>query len=276
MNHQAALQITDLHNHLVPGVDDGARTLEEALESLERLRQEGIGALVTTPHLDGSLTLSEEGFQKRMKEVDTAWLDLKAAADRSYPEMVLLRGHEVMLDVPHPDLSDPRTRLGGGPFVLVEWPGLRVPPGAEQVLERLREEGYRLILAHPERYHGLDERLSMPGRWRESGALLQMNYGSLVGRYGDAARRKALTLLERGWVDLFSTDFHGRSHLSIYLRAVQEAMEEFEALGQFHLLAHTNPARILQGKEPEPVPPLQVKRSLWDKVREIFQGSTHW
>lgn len=268
--------VTDLHSHLVPGVDDGARTLEEALEALARLRDEGVTSLVTTPHLDASLTLSDTAFETRMREMRVGWEALEGAAAERFPEMTVLLGHEVMLDVPHPDLSDPRIHLAEGPFILVEWPGLRVPPATGPVLDRLREEGHRLILAHPERYHGLDGELALPGEWREKGVLLQVNYGSLAGRYGDGPRRRARTLLERGWVDLFSTDFHGRAHLSIYLGAVREAMEEVGGQEQFELLSSTNPGRILQGDEPLPVPPLVLKKSLWDRVRDILQGGGRW
>lgn len=266
--------VTDLHSHLVPGVDDGARTLEEAMEGLGRLEARGVRQLVTTPHLDASVTLSPEAFRGRMEEISVGWEALKGAARETYPEITLQRGHEVMLDVPHPDLSDPRTHLAGGPFVLVEWPRLRVPPSTGPVLDRLREDGHRIILAHPERYGGLDPDLRLPGEWRERGAFLQMNYGSLVGRYGEVPRQRALILLERGWGDLFSTDFHGRPHLSIYLSRVREALEGLGGGEQFFLMASVNPARVLQGEDPVPVPPLAFKRSLWDKVRKALQDVT--
>ena len=276
MSSQNAFRITDLHSHLVPGVDDGARTLKESLEALARLKGEGVDTLVTTPHLDASLTLSQEALEARLGEIGIGWEALKEAAAGSFPEMEVHRGHEIMLDVPSPDLSDPRLHLAGGPFILVEWPSLRVPPATAPVLERLRKEGHRLILAHPERYHGLDQELAMPGEWRDLGVLLQVNYGSLAGRYGVGPRRRARTLLERGWADLFSTDFHGRPHLSIYLGAVREAMEELGGGEQFRLLAGTNPARILRGEDPLPVPPLAFKKSVWDRVRDILQGAPGW
>lgn len=276
MNARDPTTFTDLHSHLVPGVDDGARTLKEALDALGHLQEKGVTTLVTTPHLDGSVTLSPGAFRDRMQEVGAGWKALSTAASDTFPEMTLHRGHEVMLDVPHPDLSDPRTRLAGGPFVLVEWPRLQVPPATGPVLARLRDDGHRLILAHPERYHGMDEESTLPGDWRGMGAFLQVNYGSLAGRYGEAPRRRALTLLKRGWVDLFATDFHGRPHLSIYLERVRKVMEEVGGGEQFRLLASVNPARVLQGENPLPVPPLALKKGLWERIREVFQGAARW
>jgi protein-tyrosine phosphatase len=266
------LGLTDLHSHLVPGVDDGARTVEDALEGIGRLWEAGVRTLVTTPHLEGFLTQIPQKLDDRLGEVDRAWESLESAAGGAFPGMRLLRGHEVMLDVPDPVLTDPRVRLAGTPFVLVEWPRLRVPPATTQVLARLRDQGVRIILAHPERYHGMDSEGNLAGAWRQMGALLQVNYGSLVGRYGEGPRKRAFAFLERGWVDLFSTDFHGRPHLNLFIDEVRDAMDALGGEEQFDVLARQNPSRILWGGELLPAPPLAVKKGLREKVWNLFRG----
>jgi protein-tyrosine phosphatase len=264
------LGYTDLHNHLVPGVDDGARTVEDALEGIGRLWEVGVRTVVTTPHLDGSVTQVPSVLTRRLEEVEEGWALLKEATDSAYPELNLYRGHEVMLDVPDPVLTDPRVRLAESSAVLVEWPRLRVPPATKPVLSRLRESGVTVILAHPERYHGFTRESLLPGEWRQMGALLQVNLGSLVGAYGDAPRKRAITLLERGWVDLMATDFHGRPHLPVYLDQAREAFEVFGGGVQFDFLVRQNPARIVRGEEPLAVPPLSIRKGLWKKVRELL------
>jgi protein-tyrosine phosphatase len=266
------LGLTDLHSHLIPGVDDGARTVGDALEGIGRLWEAGVRTIVTTPHLDGSLTQRPGELDLHLEEVAAAWESLKAAAVKTFPELRLLQGYEVMLDVPDPVLTDSRVRMAGTPFALVEWPRLRVPPATKQVLARLRDLGIRIILAHPERYHGLDSEGNLAGAWRQMGALLQVNYGSLVGQYGDGVRKRALTFLERGWIDLFSTDFHGRPHLDLYVDEVKEAMEMAGGREQFDVLARQNPSRILSGREILPVRPLAVRRGLREKVWDLFRG----
>jgi len=268
----AARGLTDLHNHLVPGVDDGSRTLEDAREGLARLQASGLRQVVTTPHLDGSLTRSAGLLAERFEEVDRAWNTLKALVDLEFPEMEIQRGHEVMLDVPDPDLSDPRLRLAGTRYVLVEWQGLSVPPSTGAVLRRLQESGVRPIVAHPERYRGVDRDVYLPGEWREEGALLQVNYGSLVGRYGDLARKRAFTLLERGWVDLMASDYHGRPHLAPFLVEAREQLSEVGGGGQFGLLAGVNPSRVLRGDDPLPVPPLRKTPGPWERLRNVFRS----
>jgi protein-tyrosine phosphatase len=263
--------LTDLHSHLVPGVDDGARNLDESRDSLRRLRALGVRTVVTTPHLDGSLTRDPVVLEARLTEVDRAWESLRGMAEAEFSDLELLRGHEVMLDVPDPDLSDPRIHLADTDFVLVEWPGLQVPPSTLPVLDRLLRSGLRPIIAHPERYRGLDPETTLPGEWRSRGALLQVNFGSLVGRYGDLPFKRAATLLERGWVDLMASDFHGRSHLSPSLKEAEEVLSEWGGGDRFNLLAGVNPSRILRGQDPFPVFPLIVKKGVWQRLRNVFR-----
>ncbi|MGD2122322.1 MAG: hypothetical protein PVJ76_11290 [Gemmatimonadota bacterium] len=263
---------TDLHNHLVPGVDDGSRNLDEARVGLKKMIHAGIGTIVTTPHFDGSLTRDKGRLAERLQELDEGWVALSRMVREEFPGLVLHQGHEVMLDIPDPDLSDPRLSLADTPYMLVEWPGLRVPPQTLPVLERLVEAGVKPIIAHPERYRGLDPEGYVPGEWKERGALLQTNYGSLVGRYGKQPQQWAFTFLERGWVDLMATDFHGRAHLSPSLLEARQAFAAWGGGAQFGLLARENPARILQGDDPIPVPPFIMKPGVWDRIRLVFKG----
>ncbi len=261
---------TDLHSHLVPGVDDGSRTIEESLEGVGKLLSAGVEHIVTTPHLEGSLTHDPGALAGRLAEIDEAWERLLEAVGSWYPEVDLHRGHEVMLDVPDPDLSDLRLHLNETPFVLVEWPGLRVPPATARVIRELESEGVRPILAHPERYRGLDRDLRLPGEWRRAGALLQVNYGSLLGRYGEAARERAVILLERGWADLFSSDFHGRPHMSPFRQEAREALSRLGGDEQFEMLSLVNTGRVLKGEDPLPVPSFEAKKGVLERVRAMF------
>jgi protein-tyrosine phosphatase len=268
---RASEGFTDLHSHLVPGVDDGSRTMEEAVSGIRALQEAGIRTIVTTPHLDGSLTRDLELFQARLHEVGESFERMYREVREVLPDVDLRLAYEVMLDVPDPDLSDPRLHLSDASFALVEWPGLRVPPSTDLVLERLVESGVKPILAHPERYRGMDKEALVPGEWRAKGALLQVNYGSVAGRYGETPRRRAITFLERGWVDLMASDFHGRPHLSPFLSEARSAFSGWGEGDQFELLGRVNPARILRGEDPLPVPPIAAKHGLWQRLRDALQ-----
>lgn len=245
----------DFHSHLVPGVDDGAATLEETRASLAAFRDQGVTAVVTTPHLRGSDTQRPERLSALLATLDAAWDGVAALAAAEFPALRLARGCEVMLDTLAPDLSDPRVRLAGTRFVLVEFPYMAVPPNARTPLFEIKMGGWSPVIAHPERYENIGPALEGPEEWRRAGAHLQVNGGSLLGKYGAAAERAAWALLRRGWVDYVGSDYHarGRLHVAAAFSALVRAGGEEQA----DLLFRANPERLLAGKAPLPVPPLR-------------------
>ncbi|MFP3949116.1 MAG: tyrosine-protein phosphatase [Longimicrobiales bacterium] len=270
MTSESPSGLGDLHSHLVPAVDDGARSLEDALEGIARMKDAGIRRIVTTPHLEGSLTREPDGFTSFLDRMDAAWQKVSAAAAERFPDVEFHRGQEVMLDIPDVDFSDERIRLAGTSFVLVEWPRLHVPPETPRVVSRIGFGGLKPVIAHPERYGGVDPDLEIMGEWRRMGAYLQVSYGSFVGRYGDRAKGRAFRLLERGWIDYLSTDFHARPNLELYLDQAREILEEAGADEQFSILASTNPARLLRDEEPVPVPGIEAESGPWKRLRRLF------
>ncbi len=268
----AAKDITDFHSHLVPGVDDGAQEPDDSAAALGRFRAEGALQIITTPHFMGSLTLDAAALEARLAELDAGWETLRtvvaADGERMGGALRVERGVEVMLDIPDPDLSDERLRLAGGPFVLVEYPMLRLPPvNAEFALTGLRSRGWMPVVAHPERYRNLDPTLAELPRFRHAGAFMQMNAGSLFGDYGKTAASHARRILMAGEADYISSDYHARGEPG--LQRFARAMADAGFSEQAELLTMTNPARLLAGEPPLRVPPIQPKnesRSLWERL----------
>lgn len=271
--------LVDIHSHLVPAVDDGVKSVPGALSAVERMTHAGIGRIITTPHVRGSVTLDPRRMEARLSEVSEAWSEAAEALKEHFPEVEYYRGHEVLLDVPEVDLSDDRLRMAGTSFVLVEWPRLHIPPGTPRVLGRMREQGYRPIIAHPERYMGMSEQMDLAARWRAAGAYLQVNYGSIHGRYGTPARLAALELLEEGLVDYLASDFHGQSGMKVYRDEAWRVLEERGAFEELEILCRVNPGRILQDLDPLPVPAVPPSAKLMDRLRGMVRRrirSTEW
>ncbi len=248
----------DFHSHLVPVVDDGSRSLEDALHSVDRMIEAGVTRVITTPHLRASHAASRR-FAEYLDLVDHQWTRLQGAVQARHPDLDFRRGFEIKVDHQGLDLSDPRMRLGGTRFVLVEWPMFQVPAGSPRMLERFTESGLVPIVAHPERYHGVDPELDVVTEWKRAGALLQGNYGSLAGQNGPVARTRILHMLAEGLLDYLCSDFHGRPEYTFYLVPGAGALRELGGDKQLDLLGRENTARLFDGEAPLPVPALSAE-----------------
>jgi protein-tyrosine phosphatase len=256
--------LIDFHSHLVPGVDDGASGVEQARAALAELRGQGVHTAITTPHLSGALTRHPKPLRARLDEVEANWKELRDFAAAGSPALRLELGAEVMLDTDTPDLSDPRTRLAGTPFALVEFPRMLVPVNAEQTLAYLLARGWTPVVAHPERYPNIHEELRDAAQWRKMGVRLQVNAGSLLGRFGREAQGRAWRLVRLGWADYLASDYHARGRL-----ALADARDLLRSRGggeQASLLLEANAARLLAGDPPLEVPPLEVPPPLWKRL----------
>jgi tyrosine-protein phosphatase YwqE len=224
---------TDLHSHLVPGVDDGSDSVEESLGVLAALRAEGVGALVTTPHLLLPRLATEADLTRELELHRAAFEELAGATvDRDDLPAIGL-GQEIWA----PDVYQIRrvvgrtdVGLGRGHYLLVEF-GFDLQGSHEDVVRETLGAGRGIVVAHPERYRYVPgvPPLEQMRRWRELGALLQVNAGSFNGYYASsnpAAEELAWAMVERGLVDLVATDHHGIRRAGVSL------LEAFEALAR--------------------------------------------
>ena len=230
---------TDLHSHLVPGVDDGSASVEESLGSLAALRAEGVGALVTTPHLLLPHLATEADLDRGLA-VHRAAFDELADAARGHDDLPAIGlGQEIWA----PDVYQIRRVVGrtdvgynGGHYLLVEF-GFDLQGSHEDVVREVVAGGRGIVVAHPERYRyvpGIGP-LEQMRRWRELGALLQVNAGSFNGYYAHSnpgAEGLAWARVDHGRVDLVSTDHHGIRRAGVSLR---EAFEALAARGKREL-----------------------------------------
>jgi protein-tyrosine phosphatase len=255
----------DFHNHLMPGVDDGAADIAESRLALSVMSGQGVTTVITTPHIRASQTHRSEDLYRYLTKLDTAFAELRELGKNEFPNLRIERGVEMALDVPSPMLIDARMHLAGTPFVLVEFPFMSIPPNSTMPLREIRATGVTPIIAHPERYSNMAGNLELIENWKEVGACVQINAGSLVGQYGATAKRLVWEILEQGWADYMCSDYHARGRCS--LKAAGAALIERGGEMQFRDLTDTNPERMIQGLAPIPVSPLEeVQLKFWKKV----------
>ncbi len=227
----------DLHSHLVPGVDDGAATLEDGLELVAGLVRQGYRGAVVTPHIHSDL------YPNSRETLVAPFARLQEAVGERFAEFQLQLAAEYLIDerferhVESGDLLDFAGVDDGGRearCVLVEFGFAALPPQAERALFDLARGGYVPVIAHIERYPFLD--LGAALRWADRGALLTVNAASLAGAYGPQVQGIALGVVKAGRAAALCSDAHGTRHIdslpvAMALPAVQAALEA----GGFHL-----------------------------------------
>jgi protein-tyrosine phosphatase len=258
----------DFHSHLMPGVDDGAADIDESRSGLATMVEQGVRTIITTPHIRGSLTVRPRELDHYLGDLDKAFDALSTLATAEFPEIRLERGVEMMLDIPDPVLDDERLRLAGSRYALFEFPYMNIPPNSTLAIREVRAKGVVPVIAHPERYSNMSVNLDLVESWRDAGACIQVNCGSVVGQYGATAKRLSWRILENGWADFLSSDFHSRGRCSI--SAAAAALLERGGAAQHRALTVTNPQRMLRSEDLVPVDPLEeVQLGFWKKV---FRG----
>jgi protein-tyrosine phosphatase len=245
----------DIHSHLLPGVDDGSKSVEMSLPVLERFVADGVTCVVLTPHL-----LASRSSHAPYERNHAIFEELQSVAPR---ELELRLGWEIMLDEPNIDLCAHTLSLGGARAVLVEFPRLGVPARAAEELYRISCSGVVPVLAHPERYHGCTvERVTA---WRHAGAVMQMDTAGLLGK--GPISRISRSLVQHGLVDLFSSDNHGDSRS---LSTARDWLRDVATAEHADLMTHTNAQRLLEGRPLLPVPPLSLGGGVLGHLRDLF------
>lgn len=205
----------DCHSHILPGVDDGARTMQDALTMARIAVAEGTTHLFATPHgytdsyhVDPNVTLA------KVIELNDR-LQAEGIGLTVLPAMEL---HHAVVSEQAESVDLQRLRsgqaLGLGArlqprFVLLEFSFEQWPTDAVQALRALRDEGIQVILAHPERYDGLQRVPERILEALEEGAWMQLTTGSIVGRFGATAQRLAHEWLAAGYIHIIASDAHG-------------------------------------------------------------------
>ena len=219
---------TDLHSHLVPGIDDGSPDLESSLEMIRRLKGLGYSKLITTPHVQ------MEFYDNNREIITSRFTQLKDFIDEQQLGMELGIGAEYYLDnfFLNSVLSDDLLCFGEEKYLLVEVSMAGWPRQFSDTIFSIQSRGYTPVLAHPERYL-FENDINVYEEWKRKGLLLQMNLLSVAGYYGKSVKAAALRYLENGLYDFCGTDAHHLRHLDVAARMASEQPEMMLKLSQY-------------------------------------------
>lgn len=191
--------MTDWHSHILPGVDDGIKTLDESLKVLEMLDELGIEKVWLTPHIMEDYPNETSALKDRFQQLKESWtgrVELRLAAENMLDSLFeeRLSANDLL------PIGDEGNQL------LVETSYYTPPMGMEDILRNISSAGYFPVLAHPERYRYMEK--DDYKKLKDMGILFQMNYISLAGGYGETARNKAEWLLSNKMIDVLGSDVH--------------------------------------------------------------------
>ena len=240
--------VIDLHCHLLPGIDDGPATLEDALLLARALVADGITHVVATPHVfpgrydnrRSSIDAEHARFAQALKAYQIPLSTSCAGEVRLTPEALdLLALGEL------PFLAGPSAGVSGAPkAVLLELPDGQVPLGADRFCLALVRQGITPVIAHPERNRGVMEKPERMQPFVEAGCQLQVTAASVIGDFGSRAQATALHLLDQGWVQVLASDSHNLRGRAPRMGAARAWLASHYGEAVAHALTQVGPARL--------------------------------
>jgi protein-tyrosine phosphatase len=255
----------DLHSHILPGIDDGARDLDASVAMGRAAVEGGVEAIVATPHISGEYQNDPLTFASRVGAV-------QAALDAAGVPLRVHTGGEIAHSMFH-DLSEDALRacaLGGRNWLLLEAPFGGPMPFIDRMVYDLQVRGFQVLLAHPERIGAFQRDIGLLQKLVDQGCLCSVTAGSVAGHFGASVKRFSGELFARGLVHNLASDAHDHEHRSPALRpTLERALEDMPDLEQsLGYLTEEVPTAILAGELPKGAAPvIEPKRGLLGRLR---------
>ncbi|MEA5257753.1 CpsB/CapC family capsule biosynthesis tyrosine phosphatase [Arcicella aquatica] len=222
---------TDIHSHLIPGIDDGCASIEHSVACIQKLKELGFSKIITTPHI------MAEVYPNTPEIINEGLTILKAALVEAGIDIEIEVGAEYKIDEQFTGLLETDNLLTfGDKYILVEFSFVAAPINLETIIFNLRTKGYRPIIAHPERYLYLSENLAKFEELKALGCHLQLNLMSLVNQYGPKANEIANKLLDMNLYEFMGTDLHRPDDV----RILNKLLQSKSILNKLSKLRHLN------------------------------------
>lgn len=239
----------DIHSHILYGIDDGSKTLEESIEILKQHQEMGFKDIIITPHyIENSKYITNNKVKEKL--LNTIKTELK----KQNIELNLYLGNEVFVNNNLDELLEKKeiSTLNNSKYLLIELPMTNKIKNIKEIIYELKIKDITPIIAHPERYEYIQKHPDKVKEWIEEGALLQSNYGSIIGIYGNGPKKTLKKLLKQNLITFLGTDIHYPNN-KIYLNIEKIRKKIIKLLGEdkFIELTITNPKKILLDKDIE-------------------------
>jgi protein-tyrosine phosphatase len=252
--------LIDIHSHVLYGLDDGARTIEDSVAMVRMAAEHGTTDLVATPHANPSYRFDPQVVKERLAEVSAASgnvLRLHSGCD-----------FHLSYDNIQDAIANPKKYpINQQRYLMVEFSDLLIFANTSEILSRLQAAGMTPVITHPERNGLLRQRIDQIAEWVENGACVQVTGQSLLGKFGQRAAEFSQTLLDRRLVHFLASDGHDCEHRPPRLDLAHAWVEEHYGEEWAELLCVTNPKATLIGEPLESIEvvPISARRK-WYQI----------
>ena len=233
----------DTHSHILAGIDDGAKTLEDGLAIVRELASQGVTEIIATPHyIDETIYVSPKQKNQQLLA------QLKEALKDEKIDVKVYLGNEIYICNRIDELveSGQIATMDGSEYILVEFPMSEKFPSYEDIMYDLTLKGYKVILAHPERYTITQDDFSILERLVEMGVLLQCNTGSFIRQYGKHAEKLAVKLAKKRMIFALGSDIH-RTRKRNEIELAIKKLRKYYSDDDLEQILDKNPRKIING-----------------------------
>ena len=234
--------MVDIHNHLLYGIDDGSKSIEESIDVLKDLEYYGYTDIILTPHY-----IKDSRYDSNRNNNIERLNILKEELKRNNISINLYLGNEIFMDDDILDLVDNGTisSLNDTNYLLIELPMSGEYPGYLEIFKYIISKGYNVILAHPERYLAFQEDYNKINELDSIGVYFQSNIDSLVGRYGPQAEEIIIRMLKENKISFLATDIHRKKHDYNIWRVAKAKALKYVTEEVYDSLVNINPSQLL-------------------------------
>ena len=231
----------DFHSHILPNVDDGVKSLEQSIELIDEAEKVGFTGIISTSHyIQGYYEDDEEQRRKILNELQG-----------KSPKMKLYLGSEIYSDLEMIKYikEGKSSTINGSRYVLLEFPLNSEPLFAKKLVYDLLSENYVPIIAHPERYSYVQENLNFIEELVQMGALLQCNYGSIIGMYGNSAKKTLKKLLKNNLISFLGSDVHRTGQIYPKIPKALKKLRKILSAEELEKLTTLNAQKVLKDED---------------------------
>ena len=231
----------DFHSHILPGIDDGSKNLEQSIAMVNEAKEAGFKKIISTSHyMENYYECNEKNRKELLEQVQ-----------KNVNGIELCLGNEIYITNNIIELlqNGQASSINGTKYVLFEFPLITTRPmNDKEVIYRLVENGYIPIIAHPERYPFIQENPDYLFELEEMGALFQANYGSIIGMYGLKAKKTLKILLKNNLISFFGSDVHRPEQVYNKMPKIIKKLKKIISNEEFEEFTEINPEKVLKNE----------------------------